>query len=199
MSSLGLFIIAGISIAIQLLNTFPTDSRGLIQTTDPIVFNRMTYVTDKYLNGVGIYSSWPIDSPTGVNSTDFIWLTEINQVISNTFVNISIQTDYELSPQNYTLCLTQSSLTSCYSVVNGSMSKSIVDQAIIDKLLSTSTIANNGYEINISKEPAQTFKYKVGYLDYNLNRYSDSSNGKTCQQVCFIVSSSKLDTCNDFK
>lgn len=184
LSSIGLFIIAGISIAIQLLNTFPTDSRGIIQSTDPVAFNRMTYVSDKYLTGVGIYSAWPLDSSsTAPDAVDYIWLADITQVIDQSFVDIRIQTDYELNPRDYTLCFSQSLQTTCFSVVNGSMSKLIDDPNTVSKLLSNSSIANNGYEINIAKEPAQTFKYKIGYLDYNLNRFADTPSGRTCKQV----------------
>jgi len=167
MSSIGLFVIAGISITIQLLNTFPTDSRGLIQATDPVAFNRMNYVSKKYLNGIGIFSAWPPESDT---SDQFIWLADITQVINQQSIEIRIQTDYDKNPENYTLCFTKSQNTSCYSVLNKSMSKLIDDSNSIKKVLSDSSVANSGYEMSIQKQPAQPFISKIGYLDYNLNK-----------------------------
>jgi hypothetical protein len=181
MSSIGLFVIAGISITIQLLNTFPTDSRGLIQATDPVAFNRMNYVSTKYLNGVGIFSAWPPESDT---SDQFIWLADITQVINQQSIEIRIQTDYDKKPENYTLCFTKSQNTSCYSVLNKSMSKLIDDSNSIKTVLSDSSVANNGYEISIQKQPAQPFISKIGYLDYNLNKLvAANETSRNCKLV----------------
>lgn len=180
MSSVGLFIIAVISITIQLLNTFPTDSRGLIQSTDLAVFNRMSYVTNKYLNGVGIYSAWPLDSDI---KTDYIWLTDINQVVNHSLVDVLIQSDYNLNQKNYTLCFTQFQKSTCYSVLNGTMSKLIEDQSSITQFLSNSIVE---YHISIVKEPALQFIYKIGYLDYNLNKFSTNGTSRNCAQVPYF-------------
>lgn len=180
MSSIGILIIAGISITIQLLNTFPTDSRGLIQTPGPLAFNRMTYASNKYLNGVGIFAAWPLDASS---TDDFIWLADITQVVNNSLIQVNIQTDYDVDPLNYTLCFTQQSKSSCFAVVNRTMSKMIADESSTAQLLSNLDIANNGYQIGIAREPAQPFTYKIGYLDYNLNRFDLNETSKSCEPV----------------
>lgn len=188
MSSIGLFIIAGIAISIQLLNNFPTDARGLIQAADPAVFNRMTYVSDKYLKNVGIYSRWPLDDISNSNSSaaalgNYIWLADITEVVNQSVVDISIKTDYNANSnnQNYTLCFLKATQSTCYSVQNGSMSSKIDDKNRIDSLLKLPSISNNGYEINLVKAPAQQLRYKIGYVDYNLNKFIAS---KTGERVC---------------
>lgn len=196
LSSIGLFVIAGISIAIQLLNNFPTDSRGVIQSTDPTVFNRMSYATDKYLKNVSIYTKWPMDDPnlvtnnsitTGAQSpADFyIWLADITDVINTTNLNVDIKTDFNSNSndnQNYTICFIKSTGRNCYSVVNSS-SVNELDATLVDSILARTEIANNGYKISIFKEPASDYSYKIGYLDYNLNKFiSNGNSNKFCSQ-----------------
>lgn len=173
LSSIGLLLIAGISIAIQLLNNFPTNSSGIVQAVDPAQFNRMSYITDKYLKNVGIYSRWPLEDQT--NSSKYIWLADITEVVQNSYLQIGIRTDYEINNQNYTLCITKLSQTNCYLVQD---SKAVKINSVD---LSSGVLSTNGYDLAFSKEPAQDYVYLVGYIDYNLNKFVSNNQGeKTC-------------------
>ena len=176
LSTIGLMIIAGISISIQLLNNFPTNSNGLIQTTDPSKFNQMEYAREKYLNNVGIYSKWPLDDSSKENNR-YLWLADINEIIDNSYVLIQIRTDlnlnYSTTSNNYTICI-KKKLTDCYSILNNTYSVKI-DSNKVD----LNSFKYNGFDVGFTKEPAQEYKYKLGYIDYNANILTNSS----CKQT----------------
>ena len=119
----GLVAIGSLSIAIKLLNNFPTNSHGAILQADPVTFNRMNYVTNKYLNDVGIFVSWPIDE----NNTDssYIWIAEINEVINNTYLPLEIRTNYSVSATSYVTCFTKTKIKSdaCFQIKNSDLIK----------------------------------------------------------------------------
>lgn len=51
-------------------------------------------------------------------------------------------------------------------------------------------ILNKEYNLHISKEPAQLYKYLIGYIDYNINLYelpNEKSNG-TCKDLPYASS-----------
>lgn len=174
-STFGLLIIAGISISIQLLNNFPTNSNGLIQTADPASFNQMNYVREKYLNSVGVYARWPLDADLPNTMDNYLWLADINEIIDNSYVSIQIRSSLNLSSptSNYTLCIAKKS-QQCFQIVNqnwaNQLSLSEVDVTRLNGV---------GYDIGFSKEPAQDYKYLVGFIDYNINRLM--ANQSSCQ------------------
>ncbi|CAF1031963.1 unnamed protein product [Brachionus calyciflorus] len=175
LSILGIFLIAGLSISIHLLNNFPTNSNGVIQTADPINFDRMTYATDKYLKNVGIFSHWPIDA--NENTDNYIWLADITDVINVSHMDFQIETDYTSNKTNYTLCIRKNLKSMCYQI-NGESHTFINENDVNNK-----SDLFTKYEMAILKEPAQSNKYKIGFIDYNLNKLETNLNGtKSCSK-----------------
>jgi hypothetical protein len=191
MSTIGLFVIAIMSVTIQLLNSFPTNPNGLIQIADPAHFNRMDYVTNKYLNGVGIYSQWPLDGSDFNNQSSkveearrYIFLANITEIINNTYVSVNIRTNHTLNSENYTLCFTKLGQNTCYLVRGGEASAVLMSAEASNQILASDAFLNkNGYDLAIMRMPAQEYKYKIGYLDYNLNRLAVNVNNSD-EQAC---------------
>ena len=180
-SSVGLFLIAAMSVAIQLLKTFPPTQRGLLITTQ---LDKMSFVRDKYLNNVSIFAEWPLDSSNG---SSYIWLADINEVIDHTEVELQIETTFNVtSRDDYTMCVRKRRMncvgkcehTACYEI-NGGVAKQ--STSIVD----LTNQARRGYEITLTKEPAQLYKYYVGYIDYNVQRYERTSSDEffKCQKM----------------
>ena len=112
LSTVGLFLVVLISVKIQLLNIFPTrSSGGFFLVSEPFKFKNMDFVRFKYLDNVGIYAQWPFNQQgNGTNQSDYLWLADINEVIDETFLKITIRTDYEQNANNYTLCMAKKKL-----------------------------------------------------------------------------------------
>jgi hypothetical protein len=186
MSTVGLFVIATMSVTIQLLNSFPTNAHGLLQISDPTQFNRMSYATGKYLNGVGIYSQWPLDTANQTKHEEakkYIFLANITEVINNTYVSINIRTNHTLNNENYTLCFTKLGQNTCY-LVRGDTNAVMMSAEESNIILANDLYLNkNGYDLAIMRMPAQEYKYKIGYLDYNLNRLVVNANNSE-EQAC---------------
>jgi hypothetical protein len=195
-STIGLFIIASLSVSIQFLNTFPTSSNGMIQVADPAKFNRMSYATDKYLKDVGIYTKWPIDQAFNYNSNisiqkndnSYIFLANITEIVDNTYISVNLRSNYSLNNNSYTMCFTKLGENNCYSIRNESIAKKFDTLTSSSILASDSYLNQNGYEIGLMKEPAQNYKYKIGYLDYNLIRITtnSSASGQNCSPTTAI-------------
>lgn len=175
------------SFLLRLLNNFPTNANGLIQSADPVTFNRMTYVSDKYFKNVGIYSKWPLDDTLVIsNSTvedynSYIWLADIQEIVDNSYLSIKIRTDFNANSNgnaNYTMCLVKFKTTKCYSIQNSVLFE--IDSSTIDLNSPSSVISNTGFDIAFTKEPAQEYKYTIGYLDYNLNKFTYVNSNKMC-------------------
>jgi hypothetical protein len=180
MNTVGLIAIGSLSIAIQLLNSFPTNSNGLIQAADPATFSRMNYVTSKYLNNVGIFVNWPINNNNTENE-NYIWIADITEVINNTYLPIQIKTNYSDSSSNYIVCFikikSKSKADSCYQINNLTYSTYLnsTDAKSFTNLKTT-------YEIEFTKEPALYNTYLIGYIDYNLNIIT-GFNSTNCEQT----------------
>jgi len=170
-----LVAIGSLSISIQLLNNFPTNSNGAILQADPVTFDRMNYVTNKYLNDVGIFVNWPIDS----NNTDsnYIWIADINEVINNTYLPLEIRTNYSVSAASYVTCFIKTKVKSekCFQIKNSTYSTFI-------SLTSSSVDLTTTYKIELTKSPALEYTYLIGYIDYNINKFS-GFNDTLCEQI----------------
>lgn len=133
------------------------------------------------------------------NELSYLWLADINEVIDETFLGIRIRTDYEQNRNgNYTLCLTKSRLEGkkplffkveniiywynfdyifdfieCYKMnkdtgyFNKVSSGTARDRAALQV---TSLVT---YNMLITKEPRQAYRYLHGYIDYNMNKIFD--------------------------
>lgn len=131
------------------------------------------------------------------NELGYLWLADINEVIDETFLGIRIRTDYEQNQNgNYTLCLAKSRLEGkkpflrlkkifigiiiityffieCYKMnkdtgyFNKVSSGTARDRAALQV---TSLVT---YNMLITKEPRQAYRYLHGYIDYNMNKISD--------------------------
>lgn len=188
MSLVGLFLILLASIKIQLLNFFLTHSPAslpLIQ--NPLRFKQTDFIRDKYLYGVGIYAKWPLSDPSNrtLNSDlkagddqaqNYLWLANINDVIDETFFQVIIRSNFSGADSNYVLCLTkQKQLEECFLMNQNSgyfhhiAAESLPVQA-----------KKSEYLIMITKEPAQAYRYLLGYLDYKMTvRHKDSDSCET--------------------
>lgn len=187
-SIFGLFIVASLSCTIQLLNNFPTNVNGKLQVADPIQFNRMHYVTNKYLNGAGVYARWPLDSK---ENNSYIFLANITQVIDQTYLSISIRSNYTLNQENYTLCFVKSGKSTCYSIHDSVLAYQHDSNVSSLILASDSYLNRNGFDLAMMREPAQEYKYKIGYLDYNLNRMM-TPNQTSLAQKCESIESTEI-------
>lgn len=171
LSIVGLVLVLLISVKIQLLRIFPTHSNGgFVTRLDPREFNQMNFATYKYLDNVGIYTKWPIESNDTTNSK-YLYLAEITEVINNTFLPITIQTNYEMNTVNYSLCIMKLKDHECFTTSRnrGYFNKVASNSLDIDKFTK--------YVLTLTKEPAQTYKYLLGYLDYNMNKIQMTQNG----------------------
>lgn len=181
LSTIGLVLTFLISVKIQLLRIFPTHSNGGFMVADPMQFTTMNFATYKYLDKVAIYTKWPIEN--GRNSSEitsdlvdkhYLWLADITDVIDNTFLSINLQTNYNSVQDNFTVCITKKSTKECFLFDGDSGYFSYVspDKVSIDA-------GFEAFEMTITKEPAQLFKYSIGYLDYNLNKFVSFKNKTT--------------------
>jgi hypothetical protein len=198
LSTIGLVVIAVMSVTIQLLNSFPTNVNGLIQIPDLDKFNRTTYVSEKYLNGVGIYTQWPLDTNNASNQTTdeevrkYLFLANITEVIENTYVSVNVRSNHTLNGENYTLCFTKLNQNACYLVKHNSIAVRMSQNESNYILASDAYLNRNGYDLALMRMPAQEYKYKIGYLDYNLNRLTvvNSSSGE--EQTCADSAATRL-------
>jgi hypothetical protein len=218
LSTLGIVVVAGIAIAIQLLNNFPTNSNGLVEAHDPGRFSLLNYASDKYLRDVGVYARWPLDesilmdnlspSTTTIATTtlannsispmlapNYIWLAEISDIIktANTdkgSIQIQVRTDYAFNMENYTLCVTKVAFERVQNcfLVQNATYASRLDTAQVN-MSADSVIANNGYDLILQYRAAQENKFLIGYIDYNLNRLTQMSPNK---KICLRVTASSI-------
>lgn len=174
LSTVGLVVIGALSISIQLLNNFPTNPYGYIQAVDPVTFNRMHYVTNKYLKDVGIYATWPLDSN---ETTNYIYLADITDVMSQTYLSFEINTNFDKSAKSYNVCFAKTKIKqeTCFQINNSTYSTLL--NATSKDLFNNQAIK---YKLEITKEPALNMIYLIGYIDYNLNRLS--FNDSNCEQ-----------------
>lgn len=181
MSSFGLFIMLTISIAIQLLNVFPVDSSGMISISIVKEFDRMEFATNKYLKNVGVFTKWPIDSQINAqNHTDFsyLWLCDVTEVIKKPYLALKIRTDFNsIKKQNYTICIKKSQTESCF----------LIQDTLNAKEIASTSVNSLNYEYNfiITKEPAQQYKYPIGFIDYNLklNDLTLKNSNESCKDL----------------
>ena len=180
LSTIGLVAIGSLSIAIQLLNNFPTNPYGRIESVDPVTFNRMNYVTNKYLNNVAIFANWPPEN--NISNKNYIWIADITEVINNTYLPVEIRTNYSEFVSSYSVCFykPRNKSESCYQIKNSSYSTLLLNTTSSDLFSGLVT----KYDIELTKEPALEYKYLIGYLDYNLNKISEK-NQSQCEQMKF--------------
>lgn len=172
-SIVGLVLVLLVSVKIQLLRIFPTHSNGgFVTRLDPMEFNEMDFATYKYLDNVGIYTRWPIED-NDKNSEEYFYIADITEVINNTFLPVIIQTDYEINKFNYSLCISKLNNYECFTMNTNIdfFSKVNPDLLNLNKF--------DKYELTLTKEPAQTYKHLLGYLDYNMNRIQVTENGNS--------------------
>ncbi|RNA37323.1 hypothetical protein BpHYR1_012422 [Brachionus plicatilis] len=169
LSTIGIFIMAILSVSIHLLNNFPTSANGAIQIPNPVYYNHMSYATDKYLKNVGIYSQWPIDN--AANGSSYIWLTEITDVIEVTNLKIKIRSDFAANNKNYSLCIEKFNKKVCFKSENSDLK--ILDE---ERNILKSDLFDV-YEMEIVKEPPQGSKYKLGYISLSVNKIESGQNG----------------------
>ena len=186
LSTIGLIFIAIISVKIQLLRIFPT-SNGIIMTPDPLKFNSMTYATNKYLTDVGIYTRWPIDNESTMfadrnMATNYLWLADVTEVINNTCLTINIKANYDPIENSYNLCITKDSNRTCFLMNNKMRYFSSIELGNVEFLKDNSYLE---YELKFYKEPAQVYKYLIGYLDYNLNKvtFNETNDANDCRRA----------------
>ena len=174
MSTIGLISIALMSIGIQLLKNFPINSNGEIQATSPVHFNRMDFVTNKYLKNVGIFIRWPIErDPNDFSDSKYIWLADITDVIDNTYLQIKVNLNRDSTNGNFFLCFDKPSANqTCFSTptiaLSSYFSRANISHAEFNYL--------QEYTIAITKEPAQDYRYLVGYLDFNIQKVNYTQN-----------------------
>jgi hypothetical protein len=71
-----------------------------------------------YTNNVGIFVQWPLKSESIVQSNtssgdSYLWITDINEVIDQTYIEIQIETNFsKTSYQNkqYATCITKNDI-----------------------------------------------------------------------------------------
>jgi hypothetical protein len=183
-STLGLVIVAIISITIQLLNNFPIDNNGLIKLVNPQEFNRYRFFANKYFPNVGIYMRWPPavsnsnESTSWIDHKDFrIWLADINEFRFNQELDIDIKLNIDLRNQNnysnYIFCINKSNTDeNCYKISNNLINKTN-SESIVDKL-------DYGYNLKFIMRPGESFKYLMGYIEFNMKTKSLANNNKIC-------------------
>jgi hypothetical protein len=178
-STCGLFIAAALCITIQLLNIFPIDRRGFIVTDNPDKFNHLDYVRTKYLDNVGVYASWPIDSRP--QNPDKIWICEIGEILKHGRLLVSIRSNkdtHETNGQNYSFCITRHHRDNCFSV---SANKTIHE---LDAADVNSTSMKYGFDVVFERKPPVEFQYLAGYIDFAINRVSTDAHGhKRCSSL----------------
>lgn len=172
-STIGLLVVAVLSVSIQLLNNFPIDNNGLIKITKPENFNRLHFLQDKYLNNVGIYMKWPpISSQNGIYENTELWLADINELFSNVEIQMQIRFNKNIikdDKTDYKMCIMKSTananLNDCYRISN---------KTYIVKISELDTQMSYGYNIRMIKRSSEEFKYLLGYIDYNIKTYQDN-------------------------
>lgn len=174
LATIGLCLVLLISIKIQLICLFPTrSSGGFFPVSDPMKFKTMDFVKSKYLNGVGIFTQWPLQAGnTSGTEHGYLRITDINEVIDETFLRITIKTNQAFYDGNdYTICLIKRNIEECYQ-----MSK---DSGYMKKLSTSSKSLGKHHhsELLITKEPAQAYRYLLGYLDYNMKQMTIDQDG----------------------
>ena len=141
----------------------------------------MTYATDKYLKNVGIFAKWPLEEQLSMhNQTDanYLWLSDITEVIKKPYLKIKIRTDFKSSNDtSYTVCIQKYNLETCFAVEDSLNAREIPSP--------TKFLLNKEYNLHLSKEPAQHYKYIIGYIDYNINVHDltiTNVNGTSCDE-----------------
>lgn len=176
LSTIGIFIMAILSVTIHLLNNFPTSAQGVIELPNPIHFNHMSYATNKYLKDIGIFCQWPIDSVQ--EEASYLWLSDITDVTEVKKLNVKIRSDISLNKEKYTLCVEKFNKNICYKFENGQF-KILGEDG---NFLKSNVF--DFYEIELIKEPAQGNKYKLGFISLNVNRIELNKNGtRTCSKI----------------
>ena len=147
----------------------------------------MQYVNNKYLKNVGIFIKWPIDDDLLAqkqNLTDFnyLWLvtfstnkktfrhlnlfisnrlSDITEVIKKPYMPLKIRTDFNsVKQQNYTICIRKFSMESCFLIKDAPNA--------VESNPERATHLDYEYNLHLTKEPAQKFKYIIGFIDYNI-------------------------------
>jgi len=185
----GLVAVAGLAIAIQLLNTFPSDSRGFLQFPDPQGFDRTQFLSDKYLHNVSIYMRWPPHAQynlSKISDDTFVRLADIADLHELHKLRVEIKMDMDdlvEKRSDYNLCISRflvNETKECFTVRDGF--KFFKNESLVNSSMKF------GYELVINRRPPMEFKYLVGYLDYNMNRFKidGKSNEKNCEESRFM-------------
>ena len=175
-STLGLILVAFLSIAIQLINIFPVDL-SIIKN-----FDRNAFYSNKYFTNVGIYMRWqPQESANSVDYKDFrLWLANINEVEINKGLEIKFRmnTDFQNYDKNYTICITKSIKMNgtCYQVSNNSRIIKPID-VNSEEFKLTANELNYGYDLKLIRRPGD-FKHLLGYIEFNMKTLRN--NSKIC-------------------
>lgn len=176
LSTIGLIAVVLISIKIQLLRIFPTRaSGGFFRISDPAKFKTMDFVKFKYLNDVGIFVKWPLsEQDNRSQNSSYLWLADINDVIDETFLKVTIKTDYAITQDElYHMCFVKMKKTECFRLDKNTY--------YFDKVSNSLNMEHfNTYDLMITKEPAQAYRYLLGYIDYNMNKVTTHKQNTSC-------------------
>lgn len=178
LTTIGLILALLISVKIQLLRIFPTrhDGFGFLRP-DPLKFKSMDFIKQTYTNNVGIYAQWPLKSnynqmlTNNSSSDNFIWITDVNDVIDQTYIEIQIETNFSrtYSAKNtYTTCFSKKHTKECFTMNTNSRYFERTRTAF------NSSDLTEKFLLTLTKEPSQPYRYLAGYIDYNLNILSSN-------------------------
>jgi hypothetical protein len=98
-------------------------------------------------------------------------------------LTFKIRTDYDVKKQHsFTFCLEKTRTETCFLIRNSTN---------INEINSSDPISlKYEYNLHISKEPAQHYKYLIGFIDYNINSHDLSlrNSSESCKELPSISS-----------